>query len=489
MMKGLGHLIRTMFGGKKPAPALPSRMVGTVECDSVKAPIASDDVLRRAMGAAAGDAAAAEEASKRIYRHKEDEAAEVQTLPTLFLHGKPVDEEAGEVSQAESVADDLPREAVVDAAPVEPVAEADVEEMQEPEEPSLGATGLLASMSRVEIDGPTEPAADILLARANDIAEADAALDLVAGEPMAEVAEVVSIVAGEEQGVEPVALVIEAAGEPGILSVVPEPNYDDARPDAIEALFEADAAPAAAEAVELAVETVAGLVAAADADLIEVPEAPVEDMPEVAVAASVEEVEPAGTAEPEAQVEPAESLASLADTMDEVVTQVGARAAARGPAKKPASPRKKADPSTKRKKGKALPEDAVWLTDALIWSQCGSWREFWLPPTDAGSSQRLEEFRAHAAAGALKVWAKADGSDEWVVVTASHWKKAGFDPLAFLAGRENAFSQAPAPKTRSKKADAAPPKEPVKYGHLMVSKAEVEALFGTAADGDTAAVA
>ena len=487
MMKGLGHLIRTMFGGKKPAPALPSHMVGTVECDQVKAPIASDNVLRRAMGAAAGEAAAAEEASRRIYRHEEP-VAEVETLPTLFLHGKPAEEDAVNL-----------------APPME--READTEE------PSLGATDLLASTSYVELDGPVPPAAELLLARQADEAVLeetapdteslleepqdaveedlaveeqveDVVLDEVAELPVVDTTEdsegAVSIVATDDNGEPPVALVVEPVTDHEILAVQLDPVYPDVSPQALEVLYEAASAPDVVEA-EPAVETVAGLVSAEDAPLLEEPEEPAsEALAEETVA---EDILP--------EEAPVESLASLADAMDDVVTQVGARAVARTSGKK-APAKKKAEPGTKRKKaGKALPDDAVWLTDALIWSQCGSWREFWLPPTDANSSQRIEEFRAHAAAGSLKVWAKADDSEEWTAITASHWKKAGFDPLAFLAGRENAFSQAPAPKSRKKAdADAAPPKEPVKYRALMVSRTEVETLFGTAAeDGDTAAVA
>lgn len=486
MMKGLGHLIRTMFGGRKPAPALPSHMVGTVECDQVKAPIASDDVLRRAMGAAAGQAAAAEEASRRIYRHEEP-VREVETLPTLFLHGKPADQD------------------VVELVP-------SMEMEADTEEPSLGANDLLAPISRVELDGPVAPAAELLLARAIDLATVDTVVEAepVEDEILAEVAEEpavvepvsedhvaedappqddsepVSIVAADEQGEAPVALVVEPVTPQELMEMPVEPVYPDVSAQALEVLQEAAPAPHADMAP--AVETVAGLVAAKDAPLVEEPE----ELQDV-VAEEPAIVEP--VAEPAvAEDAPVESLASLADAMDDVVTQVGARAAARTTGKK-APARKKAEPGAtpaKRKKaGKARPDDAVWLTDALIWSQCGSWREFWLPPTDANSSQRIEEFRAHAAAGNLTVWAKADDSEDWAPVAASHWKKAGFDPLAFLAGRENAFSQAPAPKSRKKAdADAAPPKEPVKYRELMVSRAQVETLFGTAAeDGDTAAVA
>jgi hypothetical protein len=399
------------------------------------------------------------------------------------------------------------------------------------EGPSLGATDLLASTSYVELEGPVAPAAELLLARQASVAdleppvlepvlleetapEAESLLDdpsdVVAEEPVVEdapeevaelddVAELpvedtteevevtVSIVATDDSGEQPVALVVEPVAEHEILAVQLDPVYPDVSAEALEVVYETASAPDVVDA-EPAIETVAGLVSAEDAPLLEEPEEPLDVTSEEPAPEALAEDAVAEDVVPEEA--PVESLASLADAMDDVVTQVGARAAARTTGKK-APAKKKAEPGTKRKKaGKALPDDAVWLTDALIWSQCGSWREFWLPPTDANSSQRIEEFRAHAAAGSLKVWAKADDSEEWTAITASHWKKAGFDPLAFLAGRENAFSQAPAPKSRSKKADAAPPKDPVKYRALMVSRTEVETLFGTAAeDGDAAAVA
>ena len=74
--------------------------------------------------------------------------------------------------------------------------------------------------------------------------------------------------------------------------------------------------------------------------------------------------------------------------------------------------------------------------------------------------------------------------NEWTAITPAHWKKAGFDPLAFLAGRENAFSQAPPSKSKARS-----PAEPAKYRSLMVSKAEIEAIFGAQGEQAAAAVA
>ena len=129
-----------------------------------------------------------------------------------------------------------------------------------------------------------------------------------------------------------------------------------------------------------------------------------------------------------------------------------------------------------RPRTRPLPEDAVWLTDAVVWSQCGAWRTFWLPPTDPETSARIAGFIAHAAAGDLEIWGRLPGEAQWKPIKPAHWKKARLDPLAFLQGRENAFSLAAPPRAR--KADPeAPPREPVRYEALMVSRAAVEALF------------
>ena len=142
-----------------------------------------------------------------------------------------------------------------------------------------------------------------------------------------------------------------------------------------------------------------------------------------------------------------------------------------------APPRAARPKAAARSRARPLPADAVWLTDAVVWSQCGSWREFWLPPTDAGTSARIAGFIAHAAAGDLEIWGRFPGETQWKPVKPAHWKKARLDPLAFLQGREHAFSLAPPPRAR--KADpAAPPREPVRYEALKVSRAAVEALFG-----------
>lgn len=157
-----------------------------------------------------------------------------------------------------------------------------------------------------------------------------------------------------------------------------------------------------------------------------------------------------------------------------VAVSVPRKKSAKKPAKK-ATPAKKKAATVKRKKSAdapVLPEDAVFLTDAVVWSQCGSWREFWLPPTDANSSQRVDEFRAMAAAGKLTIWGLAADAQTWTAIEAAHWQTNGFDPLSFLAGRENTFTETKPATAKTRKAAA-----PVKFSGLKVSKATIEELW------------
>lgn len=350
-----------MFGGRKSAPALPSRMVGFVETDLVEAPAASDDVLRRAMDAASVTAVAAGLESERILRPQAP-VAEEHTLPTLFLHGKP----AGQVEDPPPLEPQPQPQPEPEPEVLHEVLPPDPEATLEPEPP---VSLLEVTLSFQELVGPTAPASELVLACAREQVSAE---------------------------------------EEDLVLIVDET-------------------------------------------------APLLEFKPVALQAAPFVAEP------------------------ESVTETSAEDAAptKKTAAKKSTARKKAATTPGRKKaGKAFPDDAVWLTDAMIWSQCGSWREFWLPPTDANSSQRIDEIRALATAGKLVVWAKSGESEEFSAIAAAHWKKAGFDPLAFLAGRENAFSQAPPTRSRTKT-----PAEPVKYRSLMVSRAEVEMLFGVAEAG------
>jgi hypothetical protein len=397
MIKGLGHLIRTMFGGKRPVPALPSHMVGAVEGETVLAPLASDDVLRRAMEAAGETADMPIPQSGRSGQYLHPRAEDVDTLPTLFLHGKASEPE------------------VLDGPVVAPELSAEV----------LLTSPEYAAAPEVVLE--SERAEDVVVSRPPQLETLMSFQEIVQAPRFSELALALTEWGGHSGRIERPVM---------------------ARPPVAEA-------PTFVQAPQ-------------------VMQAPVVQpvvQPEYPVVASTT----LGTLNAEVFAEemlPEETLAE-----DEAVTEDA-------PSKSPA--RRKAEPgaATRRKKSaKALPEDAVWLTDAVIWTQCGSWREFWLPPTDPESSARVEEFRTLAAEGKLTVWGRTREASEWAAIAASHWKKAGFDPLAFLAGRENAFSQAPVKKSRTK-----PPADPVRYDSLMVSRAAVEELWA-ARDEQQAAVA
>lgn len=392
MIKGLGHLIRTMFGGKRPAPALPSHMVGAVEGETVQAPLASDDVLRRAMEAAGETADMPVPQAERSGQYLHPRAEDVGTLPTLFLHGKAAEPEVLDV----------------------PVVVT----------PELSAEVLLTApeyAAAPEIVIESETAAEAFVSRPPQLETLMSFQEIVQAPRFSELALVMTEWGGHSERIQrPVTAHVPAAAAPAIVQAPPvQPVLQE-------------------EAPVVASTTLGTLNAEVFAD---------EMLPEETIA---------------------EDVAAMEDAPPKSTS------------------RRKAEPGTttrRKKAAKALPEDAVWLTDAVIWTQCGSWREFWLPPTDPESSARVEEFRTLAAEGKLTVWGRTGEASEWTAIAASHWKKAGFDPLAFLAGRENAFSQAPVKKSRTK-----PPADPVRYDSLMVSRAAVEELWA-ARDEQQAAVA
>jgi hypothetical protein len=411
MIKGLGHLIRTMFGGNRPAPALPSHMVGAVEGETVHAPLASDDVLRRAMEAAGETADTPIPQSERSGQYIHPRAEDVATLPTLFLHGKAAEPE------------------VLDAPVVAP---------------ELSAEVLLTSpeyAAAPEIVLESERAEEVVASRPPQLETLMSFREIVQAPRFSELALVMTEWGGHSERIErPVTARAPAAQAPQVMQApVVQPVMQEEYPVVPSSTLGTLNAEVFAEETH-------------DSEGM-LPADPVEDL-------HTEEMLPE------------ENLAE-----DAAVTEAAA----------PKTPsRRKAEPGTttrRKKSAKALPEDAVWLTDAVIWTQCGSWREFWLPPTDPESSARVEEFRTLAAEGKLTVWGRTGEASEWTAIAASHWKKAGFDPLAFLAGRENAFSQAPVKKSRTK-----PPADPVRYDSLMVSRAAVEELWA-ARDEQQAAVA
>ena len=433
MIKGLGHLIRTMFGGKRPAPALPSHMVGAVEGEVVQAPLASDDVLRRAMEAAGETADMPIPQSERSDQYVQPRAEDVATLPTLFLHGKATEPEVLEV----------------------PVAA-----------PELSAEVLLTSpeyAAAPEIVLESETAEALVVSRPPQLHTLMSFQEIVRAPRFSELALVMTEWGGHSERIQrPVTAHVPVAEAPAVAhvpQVMQAPLVQPVVQEEIPVVATATLGPLNAE--------VFAQEDAHDSEVV-LQAAPVEDQ-------HTEEMLPVESHPEEAHPEeahPEEVLAEDATAMEAAPPK--------------SSSRRKAEPGTttrRKKSAKALPEDAVWLTDAVIWTQCGSWREFWLPPTDPESSARVEAFRTLAAEGKLTVWGRTGEAKEWTAIAASHWKKAGFDPLAFLAGRENAFSQAPVKKSRTK-----PPADPVRYDSLMVSRAAVEELWA-ARDEQQAAVA
>lgn len=504
MIKGLGHLIRTMFGAKRPAPALPSFMVGAVEGDLVAVPPASDDVLRRAMEAASESAMQADANSHRSVQLVRVGDEEPQTLPTLFLHGKAREAEplttiedvmAFPESQEEPDCE-VPRletlltfQEIVEGAPL---ASQDVLKHAQalnfaPEVPVVAApiVSEIAEMFAGTVEIQDLTTAEPVLEHATEV------LAEVQDAPAA-MAEKADETEGDQDWVtiyDP--QVSEVMQEVDVVTIV-----DELAEDATHAQSRVPQENVAEMVSELTDRAEVDDVVPVEDQVPAVEEQPKADVSQQELESNLEEIETPLVPAPleamppkESGVEPEMEIAS--EPLDEQVEeQVAEQAvAAKKPAKRKSPAKKKDAPATKRKKSaKAFPDDAVFLTDAVIWSQCGSWREFWLPPTDANSSQRVEEFRTLAAAGKFTIWGlpgegPAGEGNEWTAIAATHWKKAGFDPLAFLAGRENAFSQAPAPKSKTKK-----PAEPAKYRSLMVSKAAIEELFG-AAEQATAAVA
>ena len=136
---------------------------------------------------------------------------------------------------------------------------------------------------------------------------------------------------------------------------------------------------------------------------------------------------------------------------------------AKAPAKKKTATKKKAAP----KKSADLPDDVVWLSDAIAFSLKGEWANVWTPPEDASGAERLEVFREKAAGGDLPIWGCPEGTETWELVKAAYWKTGFVDPLSFLMGRENVATEPKASKA----------KKPVKYVALKVAQADIEALW------------
>jgi len=202
-------------------------------------------------------------------------------------------------------------------------------------------------------------------------------------------------------------------------------------------------------------------------------------MNEPIAAASNEE--PAGT-EDVVETEEAEVEAAMAAIAEEPVEE---EAPAKKPRKKRASSPSKKKSSTKaasrKSKAKAkddvpaepVPEDDVWVSDAVVWSLSGEWVDgAWHAPEDLDCPQRLEELRELAAEGRLTIWGRSDDAAVWQPIEAAYWKSGTVEPASLAEGRENVVAEPKsAGKAKSKRKSAR------KYSALKVSKSQIEEIW------------
>ncbi len=240
--------------------------------------------------------------------------------------------------------------------------------------------------------------------------------------------------------------------------------------------FEAPAADAPVEPVANDVEATP-----AEAALVEAPavELPAEESVEVLT----EEAERAEALPVEAAAVEAPAVELPADASVEVLTEEAERAepvaeeavAEKKPRKKRAPAKRKA--AAKPRKAKAsdeaavepVPEDDVWVSDAVAWSLSGEWADGApLSPESSECPRRLEELREAAAEGRLTIWGRTGDAGTWQPIEAAYWKSGTVEPASLAEGRENVVAE---PKTKGKA------KAAKKYSALKVSRAQVEELW------------
>lgn len=198
-------------------------------------------------------------------------------------------------------------------------------------------------------------------------------------------------------------------------------------------------------------------------------------------------------------LDPAEILASAheepaTDVVEEVAVEQLAplanpkedEAAAEEPAE--AKPRKKRAPAKKKtakapRKAKAkadatdavvesVPEDDVWVSDAVAWSLSGEWTDgAWSPTESADCPRRLEELREAAAEGRLTIWGRSSDAGTWQPIDAAYWKSGTVETASLAQGRENVVAEPKAAKAKGKARAAQ------KFSALKVSRAQVEELW------------
>ncbi|MDZ4865876.1 MAG: hypothetical protein SGI91_01015 [Alphaproteobacteria bacterium] len=116
-----------------------------------------------------------------------------------------------------------------------------------------------------------------------------------------------------------------------------------------------------------------------------------------------------------------------------------------------------------------VPEDDVWVSDAVAWSLSGEWADgAQVPPESSDFPRRLEELHEAAAEGRLTIWGRTGDAGTWQPIEASYWKSGTVEPASLAEGRENVVAE---PKTKGKAKSAR------KYSALKVSRAQVEDLW------------
>jgi hypothetical protein len=194
--------------------------------------------------------------------------------------------------------------------------------------------------------------------------------------------------------------------------------------------------------------------------------AEVDDVAAPVAASAAEEIE-----EEIESAQPAASEAAEPEAEPELTAEFVAAATKPKRTKKAKAPAKKKTSTTKKKtapkKTAALPENAVWLSDAIAFSLHGEWSSVWTPPEDASGAERLEAFREKAATGEIVIWGRPEDAEAWEPVKPAYWKTALVEPLSFLMGRENVVTDPNASKA----------KKPVKYTALKVARSQIEALW------------
>jgi hypothetical protein len=174
--------------------------------------------------------------------------------------------------------------------------------------------------------------------------------------------------------------------------------------------------------------------------------------------------------------EPAAEVESAAEEPEEDAPAKKARKKrASSPRKKKSSTKSSSRKSKAKDEARAepVPEDDVWVSDAVVWSLSGEWIDGeWHAPEDLDCPQRLEELRELAAEGKLTIWGRSDDAAVWQPIEASYWKSGTVEPASLAEGRENVVAEPKAPgKAKSKRKSAR------KYSALKVSKSQIEEIW------------